>query len=139
MTRRLASVMFGVVLLSSGFAVAQALKVQIDVKPGDTPTVVERGRGGFLPVAVLSTADFDAMLVDPTTVKIGPTGTEASVARSMTSDVNDDERPDLMMLVPVKELGISCDTKAIRLTGTTMSGTPIEGSEAVTVEGCAAR
>jgi len=139
MTRHLAGVVFGVVLLSSGFAIAQAVKVQIDVKPGDTPTVVEQGRGGFLPVAILSTAEFDAMLVDPTTVKVGPTGTEASVARSMTSDVNDDERPDLMMLVPVKEMGISCETKAIRLTGTLMSGAPIEGSEAVTVEGCATR
>ena len=127
-----------VAALSWTFTSPQAVQVQIDVKPGDTPTVVERGRGGFLPVAILSSADFDAQLVDPTTVRVGPTGTEAAVARSMKSDVNDDERPDLMVLVRVQDLNISCAVKAIRLTGTTISGTAIEGSEAVTVEGCSA-
>jgi len=125
-----------IVVLCVGVAGAQAMKVPIDVKPGDTPTTIERDRGGFLPVAILSTTEFDALSVDTSTVRVGPTGTEAEPARSMQSDVNGDERVDLMVLVPVQALKITCDVKSIRLTATTMSGTAIEGAESVVVEGC---
>ena len=70
-------------------------------------------------------------------MRVGPTGTEAEVGRSMKSDVNGDDRPDLMLLVRAGDLKITCDVKVIRLTGTTMAGDAIEGSEAVVVDGCA--
>jgi len=126
----------GAALASSGFAAFQAMQVPIDVKPGDTPTTIERDRGGHLPVAILSTAQFDALTVDPTTVRVGPTGTEAEPARTVQGDVNGDDRVDLQVLVRVPDLQITCATKVIKLTGKTMSGTDIEGSEAVTVDGC---
>lgn len=121
---------------SSSLAASQALQVPIDVKPGDTPTTLERERGGHLPVAILSTAQFDALTVDPTTVRVGPTGTEAEPARTMRSDVNGDERVDLQLLVRMEDLQVTCATKVIKVTGKTMTGTDIEGSEVVTVDGC---
>ncbi len=124
------------VVASSSLAASQALQVSIDVKPGDTPTTLERERGGHLPVAILSTAQFDALTVDPATVRVGPTGTEAEPARTMRSDVNGDDRVDLQLLVRMQDLQISCATKVIKVTGKTMTGTDIEGSEAVTVDGC---
>lgn len=125
-----------VALTSAVVASGQAMKVSIDVKPGDTPTTLERNREGLVPVAILSTAGFDATTVDPGSVRIGPTGTEAEPARSMQSDANQDKRTDLMVLVRVQDLKLSCDDKVIRLTGKTISGAAIEGSEAITVTGC---
>ena len=126
----------GAAIVSSGFIAAQSLQVPIDVKPGDTPTTIERNRGGHLPVAILSTATFDALTVDTTTIRVGPTGTEAEPARTTQGDVNDDRRVDLQVLVRVQDLQITCETKVIRMTARTMTGAAIEGSEAVTVEGC---
>jgi hypothetical protein len=131
--------LLGAALASAGFAAPQAMQVPIDVKPGDTPTTIEKDRGGHLPVAILSTAQFDALTVDPSTIRVGPTGTEAEPARTTQGDVNDDKRVDLQVLVRVRDLGIACNTKAIRVTAKTISGAAIEGSEAVTVNGCTGR
>ena len=133
----LAAVVFGATV-----ALAQApkvLKVTIDVKPGDEPTMVERARGGFLPVAILSTAQFDAVSLDVSSIRIGPTGTEAEAARTTKSDVNEDKRTDLLVLVRVQDLNIKCSDTAIRMTGKTNDGVAVEGMEAVKVEGCLTR
>ena len=113
---------------------AQAIRVVIDVKPGDTPTTIEPARGGMLPVAILTTAQFDASTVDPSSVRVGPTGTEAEAFKSMPEDVNKDGRPDLLLLVRVEEMRVECRETLIRLTGMTMRGAAIEGSEAVTTD-----
>ncbi|MEX2270036.1 MAG: hypothetical protein WD690_01105 [Vicinamibacterales bacterium] len=119
-----------------GVVGSQTVKVSIDVKPGDSPTTIEPGREGMLPVAILSTAGFDATTVDPTTIRIGPAGSEAEPVRTMSDDVNKDGRSDLMMLVRIQDMKVKCGDKIIRLTGKTMNGTAIEGSEAVTTSGC---
>lgn len=122
------------VLLTSSMAVWwQPMRVSIDVKPGDTPTTVEANREGMLPVAILSTAQFDAATVDPASIRVGPTGTEAEPFRAMADDINRDERMDLLILVRLQEMKVKCDDKVIRLTAKTQAGADIEGSEAVTV------
>lgn len=117
---------------------AQSIKVSIDVKPGDNPTSIEADRGGLLPVAILSTREFDASTVNPSTIRVGPTGTEAEAFRSMVEDVDRDGRADRLVLVRVQDLRIECEDKVIRLTGRTVAGVAIEGSEAVTIQGCPA-
>ncbi len=123
-------------VLWSFVAGAQAMRVTIDVKPGDTPTTVERDRGGMLPVAVLSTAQFDALTIDVSTIRVGPTGVEAEAARTTTSDANGDKRNDLLVLVKVPDLKLKCDDTVIKLTAKTKAGVAIEGSEAVKITGC---
>jgi hypothetical protein len=44
---------------------------RLDIKPGSCPNSFNRGSNGVLPVAVLGDADFDAMLVDISTLHIG--------------------------------------------------------------------
>jgi hypothetical protein len=129
-------VLAAVVASWSAVAAQKALQVSIDVKPGDTPTTIETERGGMLPVAILTTAQFDASTVDPSTIRIGPTGTEAEIFRSMREDVNRDGRTDLLVLVRLQEMRVKCGDTAIRLTGKTTGGADIEGSEKVAVEGC---
>jgi len=140
------TLVFGVVGLSpasrSAAALAftaQALRVTIDVKPGDTPTSIEPRSGGMLPIAVLTTKEFAAATVDASTVTIGPEGTEAEPFRSMAEDVDRDGRPDLLILVRIPDLKIKCGDTTIRLKGKTSAGTSIEGSESVLVEGCQQR
>ena len=113
------------------------LKVAIDIKPGDAPTTLERNRGGYVPVAILSTADFDATTVDLETVRVGPSGEEAEAWKSTNSDANDDRRIDLVVLVKVADLQLRCSDTVIKLTAKTQAGVAIEGSEAVKITGCA--
>jgi hypothetical protein len=123
-------------LLTCSTVVADDVHVTIDVKPGNTPTTIEPNSRGMLPVAILTTRVFDATTVDPATILIGPTGTEAEPFRTMQEDVNRDGRTDLLILVRYQDLKVKCDTTIIRLTGKTTKGVSIEGSEKVTAEGC---
>ena len=114
----------------------QPIRVNIDVKPGDNRTTIEPDREGLMPVAVLSSAQFDASTIDPRTIRVGPTGTEAEPFRSMSDDVNRDGRTDLLVLVRVQEMRAKCGDKMIRLTAKTKAGADVEGSEEVTMERC---
>lgn len=122
--------------IATGQSPAKTQRVTIDIKPGDTPTIIQPKREGMLPVAILSMLGFEANSVDPATVRIGATGTEASVFRSASEDVDKDGDTDLMLLFRMKELKLECTDKAIRLSGETTSGQRIEGEETVTMEGC---
>jgi hypothetical protein len=111
--------------------------VTIDIKPGAFPNTINLGSNGTVPVAILSTATFNATTVDPATVTLA----EASVAlkgkgTSSTSsfqDVNGDGRPDLLIHIETEALQLSnTDTIAI-LKGQTFSGQPIIGSDFIRV------
>ena len=123
--------------LASANAGAQALRVTIDVKPGDRPTTIAPKREGMIPVAILTSATFDATRVDPATVRVGASGTEAAVFRSAAEDVDKDGDTDLMLLIRVQQMGLECTDTAVSLKGRTRDGQEIEGTEAVKMEGCA--
>jgi hypothetical protein len=127
---------FTALATASLIGASQPIRVTIDVKPGDEPTTIEPDREGMMPVAILSTAQFDASTVDPRTIRVGPTGTEAEPFRSMTDDVNRDGRTDMMALIRVQDLRVKCGDKLIRLSAKTKAGVDVEGSEAVVLEGC---
>lgn len=122
------------VLVCSGVLFAQAITVSIDIKPGDVPTVIETDRQGMIPVAILTTAQFNAESVEPVTVTIGPNGTEAAVFRAMLDDVNNDGKIDRLLLFKLQDLNVKCSDTVIRLKGKTTDGRDIEGSETVKVE-----
>ncbi len=115
---------------------AAALRVSIDVKPGDNPTSLEPKRQGMVPIAVLSSKDFDATAVALDSIRAGATGTEGSMFRSMKEDVDHDGDVDLIILVRVADLALTCDTRGITIKGKTAQGRDFEGTEAVTMSGC---
>lgn len=125
------------VALASAKEGAQALRVTIDIKPGDQPTTIEPKREGMIPVAILTSPSFDATRIDPATVRIGASGTEAAVFRSAMEDVDKDGDMDLLLLFRVQQMGLECTDSAVRLKGRTRDGQEIEGTEAVKMEGCA--
>ncbi len=110
--------------------------VSIDIKPGSNPNTIKLGSKGTIPVAILSTADFNAPAeVDRSSLTFGPTGDEASLAFCGTTlkDVNADGRLDLVCHFTTRLTGFQIgDTQGI-LKGETVGGTDLEGSDAVRI------
>ena len=119
--------------LCSGPAVRS---VRIDIKPGSDPNSINLKRQGTTPVAILSTADFDAVAqVDRSSLTFGRTGDEESLAFCTNSaeDVNGDGRLDLVCHFENGKTGFrDGDTEGI-LRGNTITGVPIEGRDAVRI------
>lgn len=136
---RICGVLLSALAMAGPHARAQQpppLRVTIDIKPGDTPTTIEPGRQGMIPVAILTTPQFDAATIDSGTIRIGPTGKEAGVFKANMDDVDRDKDLDMMILVRVNDMKVKCGDTTIRLTARTSDGRAIEGSEIVKLEGC---
>ena len=87
------------------------VNVGLDITPGSTPNAVSLKKKGSLPVAILSSATFDATTIDPASVRLGDeSGTDTGVERlrgrynTGVSDVNGDGRPDLVLTFSVPQL-----------------------------------
>jgi hypothetical protein len=73
--------------------------MNIDIKPGATSIArINPKSRGNIPVALLSSATFDALKVDPGSVRFGPNGNDATALRCGKGgeDVNNDGRLDLV-------------------------------------------
>ncbi|MFC1713846.1 hypothetical protein ACFL6S_09265 [Candidatus Poribacteria bacterium] len=110
----------------------------IDIKPGSDPNSINLGANGVVPVAILSSADFDATTVDPDTVALAGAGVavrgKGNKSMSHEEDVNGDGLIDLVLQVETENLdpdafqdGYAC------LTGTTFDGTEIEGCDEIII------
>ncbi len=111
--------------------------VDIDIKPGSDPNAINSGSNGLIPVAIFSTADFDATTVDPESVKLGGAGVavrgKGSKYMAHKEDVNGDGLIDLVVQVETEGLGDVGDDGIVVLTGKTTDGIDIEGSDVVVI------
>jgi hypothetical protein len=110
--------------------------VSIDIKPGSFPNSINPRSRGKIPVAILTTATFDATTVDPTTVLFGQTGTEAAPVHAALQDVDGDGDTDLILHFNTQETGILCGDISASLTGKTFSERTIEDSDPINTVGC---
>jgi hypothetical protein len=115
---------------------AVALAWPIDVRPGSDVNPVNPSARGNVPVAILTTYDFDALQVDPQTVAFGPSGSSAFHERGHAADVDGDGDPDLLMHFRIPDSGIACGDEQAVLTGRTYDGTAFEGVDAIKTVGC---
>lgn len=110
--------------------------VGIDIKPGSFPNSINPKSRGTIPVAILSTAAFDApSRVDRSSLTFGKTGNEASLAfcNSSPEDVNGDGLLDLICHFRTQQTGFQPgDTEGI-LKGEDNEGRAIIGRDSVRI------
>ena len=117
------------------------IPITIDIKPGSDPNSINFKSQGNIPVAILSTEEFDALkMVNKDSLTFGPTGEEESLAfcNHRGEDVNGDGYEDLVCHFFTHDTGFMCgDTEGV-LKGETLDGTPIpiEGRNSVRIVPC---
>jgi hypothetical protein len=113
------------------FSVTRTIEVVIDIKPGSYPNSININSKGVIPVAILTTDDFDAADVDPETVRFGPA--EARPVHYALEDVDGDGDIDMILHFKTQETGIAPGDTEASLTGETYSGHKIVGTDSVRV------
>jgi subtilisin-like proprotein convertase family protein len=113
----------------------QATRVEIDVLPGEASKLIDAAARSTVPVAILSSVDFDATTVNPTSVRLAGApmtkGRGAQFARGILSDVNGDGRIDLIVYVSVYSLHLVAGASEALLTAATFDGKSVTGSQKV--------
>jgi hypothetical protein len=112
------------------------IAVKLDIKPHSFPNNINPKSRGVIPVAILTTDTFDATTVDSTTVRLGASGTEAAPVHAALKDVNTDGDTDLILHFRTQDTGIVCGDTSAFLTGETVSGQTIAGSDSIRPVGC---
>lgn len=111
------------------------LTVEIDIKPGSTPNALNPKAKGVIPVAILTTDDFDATTVEALTVRFGPGSAPEVHGRGHPEDVNGDGRADLVLHFDTQASSIACGSTSATLTGKA-KGKQITGTDVVVTTGC---
>lgn len=108
----------------------------LDVLPGDPANVVYPNRTGKLPVAVLSSATFDAAQVDPATLRFG-VGQAAPVEAPVIANVDGEHGDDTTVRFQMAGSGIVCNDTDVSLSGETYSGEQFIAEDAIDATQCA--
>jgi hypothetical protein len=108
---------------------AAELKVDIDIKPGSFPNSINRKSNGNVPVALLSSATFDATTADRSTVKFA--GASPLDIGKSPEDVNGDGLLDVVFHFDTQSLSLPDGTTEACLTGKTTGGQAFKGCDSV--------
>ena len=104
-------------------------EVAIDIKPGSDPNSINLNSKGNVPVAVLTTDDFDASDVDPNTVVFA--GVEP--VKWTMEDVDDDGDDDMLFHFKTQDLDLDEDSTEATLFGKTKDWDFFEGTDTVNI------
>ncbi|MFW6069440.1 MAG: PKD domain-containing protein [bacterium] len=114
-------------------------EISIDIKPGSDPNTINcNAPRTIIPVAILTTADFDALTVDHTSVlfegasEIHKDRKTGELTRH-EEDVDHDGDLDLVFHFRLKDTTLSCSSTEATLTGLTYAGQAVEGHDSVTM------
>ena len=120
----------------SGGLNIQFTSVAIDIKPGSDTNSINLGSNGVVPVAILSSATFDATTVDPTSVKLASAAIKVrgnGTFMNSIEDVNGDGLADLVIQVETTALGLTSTATEATLTGSTFDNVVIQGMDLILV------
>ena len=109
--------------------------IKIDIRPGDPNNRINLDSGGSIPVAILTTKDFDVTRVDPLSVRFGPNGAAEEHGRAHFEDVDRDGFSDMVLHFRQPETGIACHQTLATLTGSTFDGVLIKGTDFIRPRG----
>jgi hypothetical protein len=111
--------------------------VEIDIKPGSDPNSINLGSEGNVPIAIMTTADFDATNVDPETVSLAgaSVGLKGKSNKLMASikDVDGDGDDDLMLHIDIEEMDLMEGSSVAVLYGSTYDDIEIKGIDSVNI------
>ena len=122
-------------LIHGSSAGASLIRVHVDIKPGGLPNTINPRDNGVIPVAVLSSPNFDARTIDFTSLRFGP-GQAMPANGVHVEDVNGDGLPDVVAQFPTPASQIACSDTASFLIGKTTAGQMIAGADSVMTVGC---
>ncbi len=132
------------------FTVVSEVSVSLDIKPDDAPNSINLKSQGVLPVAILSTEDYNALEVDESTVylvdsmileiasALGEDPPMVFPVKFVTEeDVNGDGLDDLLLFFSVSDLvesgALDEGTEEVTLIGEMFDGIPIKGFDSVRI------
>ena len=107
----------------------------LDIRSGGPNNNINPNSNAVIPVAILSTDSFDVGTVDQASLRFGP-GLALAEGNGHLEDVNGDGQPDLVLRFRVRESGIQCGDTSVSITGETLNGIPIQGTDAIRTVGC---
>jgi hypothetical protein len=107
--------------------VVPPFEVEIDIKPWSYPNSINLKSKGVIPVAILSTEDFDATTVDPESVMFA----DASPVHYAVEDVDHDGDYDLILHFRTQDTSIAPGDMEACLIGETYDGVAIVGCDSV--------
>jgi len=111
----------------------------VDIKPEDDNNTINcKNMNGVIPVAILTTDEFDATSIDHTTARFGRYGSEAAEThvnkksgevKRHEEDVDHDGDMDLVFHFVYGETNLGCDDEFAALTGSTYDGMFFTGAD----------
>jgi len=113
------------------------LPVVIDIKPNFTPNSINcNNPSEIIPIAILTTANFDATMVDHETVKLEGAGEfhkikSNGLMQRHVEDVDLDGDMDLVLHFLLSQTNLNCTSLNATLTGNLYNGAPIIGTDEV--------
>jgi len=113
----------------------QRQSIKIDIRPGDPNNRINLDSGGSIPVAILTTQTFDVTRVDPLSVRFGPNGAVETHGRGHFEDVDGDGFSDMVLHFRQPETGIACHQTLATLTGSTIDGVLVKGTDFIRPRG----
>lgn len=118
--------------------IAAVFSVTIDIKPGRRSNRINAKSKGVIPVAILTTDSFDAAGVEASTVRFGPNQASPTHAFAHLEDVDGDGDVDLLLHFRTPDTGIQCGDTGASLSGQTLDGQQIAGSDRIRTIPCKA-
>lgn len=114
------------------FRISVANQFGVDIKPGSDPNSINcSNEKEVIPVAILSTENFDAASIDPATVLFGPAGAMEIHNKNHLEDVDQDGDLDAVFHFLFTESGLECNDTEAELTGFTYDGKFYVGHDAI--------
>ena len=115
---------------------AVIFEVTIDIKPGSFPNSINVGASGTVPIAIFSSALFDAARIDPATVTLAGSMVRLKgkgTPQASFEDVDGDGLLDMVVHVETSAFDLTEGDTEAELTALLLDGTPIVGWDTVRI------